>query len=217
MQSEPLQTEDEAVSPHESKPPAGKRGLKQRIVDEVVKFLIAALYLWVVFGVFALHESVVSGKNHIDFHFYGLAVVNALILGKVMLVAGDLHFADWFKDRPLFYPILCKAVAFAILFLVFYFAEEVIVGTVKGKTIRESIPTIGGGSPSDVLFVGIILSIALIPFFAFKRDPNRTFRRSARDRPPRPPLGKRLLAKPASAAESVCSLGRNVRPPKPSG
>ena len=192
MQSEPLQTEDEAVSPHESKPPAGKRGLKQRIVDEVVKFLIAALYLWVVFGVFALHESVVSGKNHIDFHFYGLAVVNALILGKVMLVAGDLHFADWFKDRPLFYPILCKAVAFAILFLVFYVVEEVIVGMVKGETIRESIPTIGGGSPRDVLFVGIILSIALIPFFAFreigrvigerelhallffKRDPNRS-------------------------------------------
>ena len=42
MQSEPLQTEDEAVSPHESKPPAGKRGLKQRIVDEVIKFLFVA-------------------------------------------------------------------------------------------------------------------------------------------------------------------------------
>jgi hypothetical protein len=53
------------------------------------------------FGVFALHESVVSAKNHIDYHFYGFAVINALILGKVMLVAIDLHFADWFKGRPL--------------------------------------------------------------------------------------------------------------------
>ena len=109
-----------------------------------------------------------------------------------MLVAEDLHFADWFKDRPLIYPILCKAIAFSVLFLVLYFAEEVFVGMVKGKTIGESLPTIGGGSPSDVLFVGIILSIALIPFFAFreigrvigerelhallffKRDPNRS-------------------------------------------
>jgi len=124
------------------------------------------------FGVFALHESVVSDKNQINFHFYGLAVVNAIVIGKVMLVAEDLHFADWLKDRPLIYPILCKAVAFSILFLVFYVVEEVIVGMVKGETIRESIPTIGGGSPRDVLFVGIILSIALIPFFAF--SPLRT-------------------------------------------
>ena len=71
------------------------------------------------FGVFALHESVVSAKDHIAYHFYGFALVNALILGKVMLAAEDLHFADWFKNRPLIYPILCRAVAFSILFLVF--------------------------------------------------------------------------------------------------
>jgi hypothetical protein len=49
--------------------------------------------------VFALHESVVSAKDHIDYHFYGFAFVNALILGKVMLVAEDLHFAEWVKAR----------------------------------------------------------------------------------------------------------------------
>jgi hypothetical protein len=85
-----------------------------------------------------------------------------------MLVAEDLHFADWFKDRPLIYPILCKAVAFSILFLVFDVVEKVLVGVFKGKTIDQSIPSIGGGSLSGVFFVGIILSVALIPFFAFR-------------------------------------------------
>jgi fumarate reductase subunit C len=141
---------------------------KHRVFDEVIKFLAIAFYLWVMFGVFALHESVVSAKNHIDYHFYGFAVINALILGKVMLVAEDLHFADWFKDRPLIYPILCKAVAFSILFLVFDVLEEVLVGVFKGKTIGESIPTIGGGTPSGVFFVAVILAVALIPFFAFR-------------------------------------------------
>ena len=46
--------------------------------------------------------------------------------------------------------------------------EEVIVGVFKGKTIGESIPVIGGGTPSGVFFVGIILAVALIPFFAFR-------------------------------------------------
>jgi hypothetical protein len=101
-----------------------KRDLKQRVFDEVIKFFKIAVYLWVMFGVFALHESVVSAKDHLNYHFYGFALVNALILGKVMLVAEDLHFADWLKDRPRIYPILCKAIAFPTLFLVFDRSEH---------------------------------------------------------------------------------------------
>jgi fumarate reductase subunit C len=168
MQSKPLQTDDASSTSGEGTRHKRARDLKQRVLDEVIKFLAIAFYLWVMFGVFALHESVVSAKDHIDYHFYGFALVNALILGKVMLVAEDLHFADWFKGRPLIYPILCKAVAFSILFLVFDVVEEVLVGVFKGKTIGESIPMIGGGTPSGVFFVGIILAVALIPFFAFR-------------------------------------------------
>jgi fumarate reductase subunit C len=165
MRSKPLSTDGASPISGEG---SHKRSLKQRVVDEVIEFSAIVFYLWVMFGVFALHESVVSGKDHINYHFYGFAIVNALILGKVMLIAEDLHFADWFKDRPLVYPILCKAVAFSILFLVIDVVEEVIVGVVKGMTIGQSIPSIGGGSVSGVIFVGIILAIALIPFFAFR-------------------------------------------------
>src|ERR1700736_3487972 len=168
MQSKPRQTNGASRISGEGTLPERKLGLKQRLFDEVIKFLAIVFYLWVMFGVFALHESVVSAKDHIDYHFYGFAVINALILGKVMLVAEDLHFAEWVKDRPLIYPILCRAVAFSILFLVFDVVEEVLVGVFKGKTIGESIPIIGGGTPSGVFFVAIILSVALIPFFAFR-------------------------------------------------
>ena len=85
-----------------------------------------------------------------------------------MLIAEDLHFGGNLKDRPLVYPILYKAVLFAILFICFDLAEEVLVGLVRGKTVAESIPDIGGGSPSGVFFVAIILSVGLIPFFAFR-------------------------------------------------
>jgi uncharacterized membrane protein YobD (UPF0266 family) len=168
MPSKPLQTDGASRISGEGTLPERKLSLRQRVFDEIVKFLAIACYLWVMFGVFALHESVVSEKDHINYQFYGFAVINALILGKVMLVAEDLHFADWFKDRPLVYPILCKAVAFSILFLVFDVVEEVLVGLFRGKTIAESIPSIGGGSPSGVIFVGIILAVALIPFFTFR-------------------------------------------------
>jgi fumarate reductase subunit C len=168
MRAKPLQTDGASRTSGEGAPHERKRDLKQRVFDEIINLLAIVSYLFVTFGVFALHESVVSAKNHIDYHFYGFAIINALILGKVMLVAEDLHFADWFKDRPLVYPILCKAVAFSMLFLVFDVVEEVLVGVFKGKTIGESIPSIGGGTPSGVFFVGVILAVALIPFFAFR-------------------------------------------------
>jgi hypothetical protein len=62
---------------------------------------------------------------------------------------------------------VCKSLAFTILFILFYVVEELIVGAFTGKTIQESIPHIGG-SPMGLLYVTIILSITLIPFFAFR-------------------------------------------------
>jgi len=168
MSNRPLPTDGASPVSGEGMPHERQRSLKQRAFDEVAKFSTIVFYLWVMFGTFAVHESVVSEKDHINYHFYGFALVNALIMGKVMLVAEDLHFADWFKDRPLLCPILCKAVAFSILFLVFDVVEEAVVGVFKGLTIGQSIPTIGGGSASGVIFVAIILAVALTPFFAFR-------------------------------------------------
>ena len=142
--------------------------VKQKAVEEAIKFALIVVYLWVIFGTIALHESVVSAKDHINYHFYGFAFINALVLGKVMLLGEDLHYAEWFEGRPLIYRILCKAVAYSILFLVFNVVEEVVVGVVKGMTIGQSIPDIGGGTLTGVIFVAIILSVALTPFFAFR-------------------------------------------------
>ena len=142
--------------------------LAHRIYHQVIRFLLIAIYLFVVFGVLAVHEEVVAAKNHIAYHFYGFAIINALILGKVILVAEDLHFANRFKTSPLVYPIIFKSIAFTILLLVFDIVEEVVVGLFKGKTVAESFPDIGGGGPRGIFFMVVIIAILLIPFFAFR-------------------------------------------------
>jgi hypothetical protein len=116
----------------------------------------------------------VSAKDGIEYHFYGFAIVNALVLGKVILIAEDFRFAEWFRDQRPIYDILAKSVAFAILLLIFDIIEEEVVGKFKGKTIGESFPHIGNGSPKAFLFVIIILSFALIPYFSF-REIGRVF------------------------------------------
>jgi hypothetical protein len=69
---------------------------KQGLYHQIISFIEIAVYLLVLFGIFALHEALVAGKDGIQFHFYGFAIVNSLIFGKVILVAEDFGFAEWF-------------------------------------------------------------------------------------------------------------------------
>ena len=148
--------------------------LAHRIYHQVIQFLLIAVYLSVVFGVLVLHEAVVAAKNGIEYHFYGFAVINAIILGKVMLVAEDLNLGDrffrdlFFRNSPLVYAIVFKSVAFTILFFVFDIVEEVLVGVFKGKTVAESFPNIGGGSPRGIFFMIVVITVLLSPFFAYR-------------------------------------------------
>jgi hypothetical protein len=138
------------------------------VVREVKKFGTLFLYLALVFGLFTLHQWVVLASNHISYAFYGASIINALILAKIMLVAEALHFGERFRDKPLAYPILYKSVAFGLMLVVAYVAEEVLVGLLKGKSLAHSAPELGGGTAAGILAIAVIMCVALIPFFAFK-------------------------------------------------
>lgn len=155
----------EATAASERSAPGPKRNLKARLLDELKKFLMIFAYLWLVFLVFLVHEWVVLANNNIGFRFYGLAALNALVLGKIMLIAETMRFAERFHDRPLIVPIAHKSVAFAVLLMAAYILEEIAVGMFHGKSAAESFPQIGDGGVVAILCVTVLLAIALVPFF----------------------------------------------------
>lgn len=168
MSIEPAPTTRASSIANPDGPDTRKARIAQRAIEEIKTFLGMTLYLWVVFGLFFLHEFIVLSQYKIDFQFYGLAIVNALVLAKVMLVAEDMHLGDRFKEKPLIFPILYKSVAFSVVFICFHIVEELIVDLVKHKPISESVASVGGGSLRGILGVGVIVAVALIPFFAFR-------------------------------------------------
>jgi len=115
-----------------------KRSLKERLLDSVKTFVLMFMYLWLVFGLLALHESVIMSQNKIDYQSHGLAVVNALIFAKVMLVAEDLRLGHRFNEMPLIYPILLKSFLFAVALILFHIIEHVLVGMWHGRTVTET-------------------------------------------------------------------------------
>jgi hypothetical protein len=141
-------------------------GLKDRIQREAVRFARMFAYLLAMFALFQLHEYIVLAKQHISYSRWGFALINALVLAKVMLVADDMELGAGSGFRAPIYVILSRSVLFAGVFFVFDILEKVLVGAFHGRSITESLPTFGSGGVLGTVLVGIIVSVALIPFFA---------------------------------------------------
>jgi phosphatidylserine synthase len=147
---------------------APAHGLAAWAAREFKQLLVIVLYLWVIFGVYVLCETVILAKQHVSLLFHGLALINALVLSKVLLVAEDMNFAGRLDGGPLIYPILYKAFAFAVLLVAAHIGESVLVGLWHGKTAAESFPPVGGGTWPGAICVVVLMFVALIPFFAFR-------------------------------------------------
>jgi hypothetical protein len=138
----------------------------EKAETQIKDFAIMFFYLWVVFGLLAVHESFVLSQHRIDFRSHGLALINALIFAKVMLVAQDVHLGDRLNDRPLIYSVIFKSILFAIALICFHIVEHVVVGLVDRRTLSESIAEVGADKLKGTISIGIITSVALMPFFA---------------------------------------------------
>jgi hypothetical protein len=145
-----------------------RRHLKERAMDEARRFITMFVYLWVILGVFSLHERVILRQEGIGWTSQTLAVVNALVLAKVMLLVEDLRPARWLPPQPLLFPTLFEAGSLTVVFIVFHELEAVIIGLVHGKDWAQSIPAIGGGGIAGLLCISIILFVALVPYIMFR-------------------------------------------------
>ena len=133
---------------------------------ELKEFVVIALYLWVVLGLFLLYKSVILNED-IGYVAKGVALINALILGKFVLIARAFHLGDQANDAPLIYPTLLKAALFSVVLACCKILEDAAVGFFHGKSFSQSIADLGGGTLKGILTLTVLLFVLLIPFFAF--------------------------------------------------
>ena len=141
--------------------------LKQKAYHELKEYLIIVLYLWVVFGLFLLYKSMILGEEHVSYLMHGVAAINALVLGKFILIARAFHLGDTAENSPLIYPTLLKSALFSIVVACFKILEDAAVGFFHGKSFSESVADLGGGTVKGILTLTLLLFVVLIPFFGF--------------------------------------------------
>jgi len=142
------------------------RTLKQKAYHELKEFFGIALYLWVILALFQLYRSLLLREEHMSAVVHqGFAIINALALGKVLLIAKALHLGEWADDWPLIYRSLFKSALFTIVLACFKILEDAGLGMYRGKSFQQSIADLGGGTLNGILCVSLIMFVALIPFF----------------------------------------------------
>jgi hypothetical protein len=149
-----------------------EHNFKKRAKHQIESFALMFVYLWIVFGLLAIHESIILSQHQINYQAHGVAVINALIFAKVMLIAEDMHLGQRFNDAPLIYSVILKSLLFGIALICFHIVEQVVIGMWDGKTIAESISEVGADKLAGMVCVGIISTVALVPYFIL-REINR--------------------------------------------
>ena len=144
------------------------RALAGRLMNEVRQFVVMFLYLWILFGLFVLNQVLTLEQHGLSIALSGFAMLNALVLAKVMMIVEYFDFSRWLRGGPLVYPVVFESLLLSVLFIVFHFVERVVMGLLKGEALQQSIPNIAGGGPLGLICIGCILLFSLLPFFAFK-------------------------------------------------
>jgi len=143
--------------------------VKERVYRGIKDYILITLYLWLIFALFDVYRSVLVSQYHLDVVANSFALINALALAKIALIAKEFRLDARLrqKGRPLIYPTLLNAAAFAGLLAVFKILEEVAVGMYHGQSFAASLTSWGGGSLKAIFCLAGVFFVMLIPFCAF--------------------------------------------------
>jgi hypothetical protein len=143
-----------------------KGGLKERVVEEFQVFWVLALYLYLFLGSFVLYRRLVSAETGTSYLHYGIALIEALVVAKVILVGRMFGLGRRFENRPLFVPVIYKTILFAILVAVFTVLEHMIEGWIRGKGLVGGIREIRNLGFDELAARMLTLVVAFVPIFA---------------------------------------------------
>jgi drug/metabolite transporter (DMT)-like permease len=143
-----------------------KPTFRQRATHELKDYLIMSGYLAVLFCAISAYTQLLLSKYDVDSELtFTFALINALVIGKVILLGEMMHLGRRIEARPLYQFVLLKSILFTLLVFAFHLVEEVIKriyhhlpnGTVLHKLDLEKITA-----------SSIIILCAFIPLFAFR-------------------------------------------------
>lgn len=107
---------------------AQTKSLKERALEELKAYWFITLYLWLFLGCFTVYRRLILAESGVAYLNYGVALIEALVIAKVVLIGCIFGFTRRFDDAPLAVPVLHKSIVFALLVMLFGVVEHLVVG-----------------------------------------------------------------------------------------
>lgn len=122
---------------NDSKPTVGERAR-----EEFRKYLLVSVYLWVCFAVLTLYKAAALEAEGIDWAPLGFAVIQALVIGKFILIGDALKAGHKSTEHPLLHRVAWRTLAMLGVLIIFKVLEEVIVALIHGKALGSLLEEI---------------------------------------------------------------------------
>jgi hypothetical protein len=140
--------------------------LSHKLAHEMKEFLAVFLFLAPFFLSITNYRMYLQGNFSHPLLAYAIALFNALVLSKIILLGELIHLGGRFRNRALLFITIDKAAVFTVLYFMVHLLEDGVRGSLHGKGFLESIHAEAfsniGGLFARLLFV----FFAFIPFFA---------------------------------------------------
>jgi hypothetical protein len=143
-----------------------KKNLKEKAAEEVRLMMIIAAYLAAFFIAFLTYRRLISREFGVTSFHYGFALIEALVIAKVILIGKALGLGQKHTGRVLAMRVLRVSVIYAILVGIFSVLEHAIEGLIHHKTFAESLQELASQGKWEILGKTLVIFVAFIPFFA---------------------------------------------------
>ncbi len=151
-----------------SKPETKKRSWKDMLLHEMAEYWLNFIYLALVFAAFTWYRRFVLAAYDITYTNYWVAVIEALILAKVIMIGAVFRLGRALERRPLIYSTLYKAVVFTLFVIAFTVAEHAVKGLLSGKGLTGGVVELYRERFHELLAGSVVIFVALIPYFALR-------------------------------------------------
>lgn len=139
-------------------------GFKQKAKEEFKDFLVISMYLAFFFCAISTYTLLLLRQYGGSSVTYAFAVINALVIGKVILIGRMMHLGDRHESKPPYQTVLLKSLFFGLLVLAFHFLEEFIKRLIHHEPFGTVWHNINMG---ELTARSIIVFCAFVPLFAF--------------------------------------------------
>ncbi|MBV8616952.1 MAG: hypothetical protein JOY66_24700 [Acetobacteraceae bacterium] len=144
------------------------RSLGRRVRHELVQYWLICAYLYVCFAAIVFYKTAILRANGVEYAPYGAAAVEALIVGKFLMIGHAVGLGERHRPRRMALALLAKAVIFLLFLMALCAAEEVVRGLIHGRTVIASVQELWGGTLLQVFATALLMLLILIPYLAVK-------------------------------------------------